>query len=138
MPPIFSHTRDAAALSGPLAAAGFIAGVAGATVLSDAPYPRRDPRRTRYESTSRTTQVPRASVFWVSSEFVEYLELRLCTAWRQHHQLGPTIDRTWASFCKAEPLEAVDNPRRIGRITRPFPGQCAHGLPRLPVEAHQR
>ena len=40
MPPIFSHTRDAAALSGPLAAASFIAGVAGATVLSDAPYPR--------------------------------------------------------------------------------------------------
>ena len=33
-------SRDPGALSGPLAGAGFVAGVAGALSLADAPYPR--------------------------------------------------------------------------------------------------
>jgi hypothetical protein len=40
MAEIISHSTDRAALSGPVAAASFVAGVAGATALSDAPYPR--------------------------------------------------------------------------------------------------
>jgi hypothetical protein len=35
-----SQIYDSAALGGPLAAISFVAGVAGATALSDAPYPR--------------------------------------------------------------------------------------------------
>ena len=52
----------------------------------------------------------------------------LDAACRQDHELHATIRHQGAAFREAEPLETIDDPRRIRRVTAPGVGKRPHRL----------